>query len=844
MKDIVKNWGKHLIAIVLFLALVCVYFAPAIFDGKVLFQSDMIFAEGMGDSQMKQYEETAEPGEFSVWSDASFAGMPYISGYGSPAPDLPGFDVVEKPVKGVGYLYAGMVLAGLISFYILMCVLGVNWWLALAGAIAFAFASYNFIIIMVGHVTKAYVIAYMPLTLAGMALLFRRKYLWGGVLFLLGVALSISNFHIQITYYLAILCFFIYLGYLIRKIRQKEVKELGIVTAIMAFSVLLAVLPNARLLYVQWDWGKSSIRGATELTTTTADGEKISSGLDKEYAFQWSYGKAELLTLLIPNAYGGASGGRLDSTSEYAKFLRANGYQVGKEVQAPTYWGDKTFTQGPVYFGAGICFLFILGMFVIRSRMKWWLFAGTLFLTFMALGRNLDWFNDFLFHYLPMYNKFRTVETALIIPGLVFPLIAFWGLKEIMADKVEAKLLKQGLITSVAITGGLCLIVWLFPSAFLSFQSYYDAQFSSQPIYTALIADRAALASSDAFRSLMFILLTAGLVFLYIKAKNKKTVSVIVCAGIALLTLVDLWGVDKRYLNDSNFKDDKSVKATYEASVADQEILKDTDLSYRVINLNNPFKETNTSYFHHSLGGYHAVKLRRYQELIDHRILPELNSIIQAFQGEQVTMQSLQETFLFTPTLNMLNTRYVIYNPGAPPIYNPFAFGNAWFVSEVKLVENADAEIEALNTINPLATAVVDQRFASELAGFTPRRDSLATIELTHYRPNRLTYQSSASSEQLAVFSEIYYQPGWSVTIDGEPASHFRADWTLRAMRVPAGEHQIVFDFRPKGYVIAVNVAVYSSFLILLFLLGAIGYSVWNEWKKRKAISETERREV
>ncbi|MDR2969021.1 MAG: hypothetical protein LBV32_05390, partial [Tannerellaceae bacterium] len=453
--NIIKNWGKHAAAVMIFAALVCVYFAPAVFDGKVLFQSDMVFAEGMGDSQMKQYEETAAPGEFSVWSDTMFGGMPYISGYGNPAPDLPGFDVLEKPVKGAGYLYAGMVLAGLISFYILMCVLGVNWWLALAGAIGFAFASYNFIIIMVGHVTKAYVIAYMPLTLAGMALLFKRKYLWGGVLFLLGVALSINNFHIQITYYLAILCAFIYLGYLIEKIRRKEIKELGIVSAVMAFALVLAVLPNARLLYVQWDWGKSSIRGATELTATTPGGEKVSSGLDKDYAFQWSYGKAELLTLLIPNVYGGGSGGTLDGSSAYAKSLRDNGYQAGKSVQAPTYWGDKSFTQGPVYFGAGICFLFILGMFVIRNRMKAWIFAGTVFLIFMALGRNMDWFNDFLFHYLPMYNKFRTVETALVIPGMVFPLIGFWGLKEILTGKVAPEVLRKGFITALAVCGGL-----------------------------------------------------------------------------------------------------------------------------------------------------------------------------------------------------------------------------------------------------------------------------------------------------------------------------------------------------------------------------------------------------
>ncbi|WP_277466304.1 YfhO family protein [Parabacteroides sp. PF5-6] len=834
MQDKIKGWGKHLAAIVVFLGLVVTYFAPAIIDGKVLHQSDMIFAEGMGDSQMKAYEETAEPGEFSVWSDAAFGGMPYISGYGSPAPNLPGFDVIEKPTKSIGYLYAGMVLTGLICFYILMCVMGVNWWLALAGAIAFAFASYNILIIPAGHVTKAYVMAYMPLTLAGMALLFKRNYLWGTILFLLGVALSVSNFHMQITYYLALLCFFVYLGYGIWRIRMKAYKELGLVTAVMAVCVVLAVLPNARNLYVQWDWGKSSIRGATELTTASAGDEKISSGLDKEYAFQWSYGKGELLTMLIPNVYGGSSGGKLDSDSEYARFLRANGYQVGKEVQAPTYWGDKPFTSGPMYYGAGICFLFVLGLFVIRNPMKWWLFAGALLLTFMALGRNMAWFNDFLFHYLPMYNKFRTPETALVIPGMILPIIGLWGLKEILSDAVDPKRLKQGFFTALGITGGLCLVIWLAPTALLSFQSEnYDAQFAGQPFYTGLLADRAALASSDAFRSLMFVLLTAGLVFLYLKAKNKKTVSLVVCAGIAVLTLADLWAVDKRYLNADSFVKEKPSAGVYQPSVANQEILKDTDLSYRVINLNNPFKETNTSYFHHSLGGYHAVKLRRYQELIDHRLMPELGRIIQAFQGEQVTMQTLQEVFLHTPSLNMLNTRYVIYNPGAPPVYNPFAFGNAWFVADLKVVENADAEIEALHTINPLRTAVVDKRFAGELEGFTPApRDSVSSIELISYRPNKLTYRSNAIAEQLAVFSEIYYQPGWTATIDGQPASHFRADWTLRAMRVPAGAHEIVFEFRPKGYIVATQVGVYSSFLILLFVLAAIVYSVWEKRKK------------
>ncbi len=830
MQELVKQWGKHVVALAVFIALSVTYFAPSFFDGKTLEQSDNIKATGMGHSQMDEYAKTAEPGEFSAWSDAMFGGMPYVSGYGNPAPDLPRFDVVERPIKQVGYADAAMVLAGLISFYILMCILGANWWLAVGGAIAFAFATYNIIIIEVGHIVKAYVIAYMPLTLAGMALLFKRNYLWGGILFLLGVALSLSNGHPQITYYLVILCFFIYLGYTVTKLMAKEWQEWLRVSVIMLAAVVLAVLPNAQGLYKDWELSKTSTRGATELTTTTPAGEKISSGLDKDYAFQWSYGKGELLTLLIPNVYGGATGMMLDSSSEYIKDLKAKGYQVGNEAMAPTYWGDKPGTSGPSYVGAVVCFLFVLGMFVCRNRLKWWLFAGAVFTTFLALGRNLDWFNDIMFHYLPMYNKFRTVEMALVIPGMVMVLIAFWGLKEIVDGKVEKESLKNGWIGSLFLTGLLCLIVWWFPNALFNFQSQYDAlhDYAKQPWYNALLADRASMASADALRSLLFILATAGLVFLYSRMKDTKKMALVLCAGVAVLTLADLWTVDRRFLNDDNFKKETPTQA-YKETVADQEILKDKALSFRVFNLNNPFQETTTSYYHHSIGGYHAVKLRRYQELIDHRLDGEYMAIAKALQ-QATTFEDMAKVLATTHTLNMLNTRYIIYNPGQPPLPNPFAYGNAWFVNRVETVENADAEMAALDTINPLQTAVVDKRFAADLQGFTPQPDSLATITLDAYRPNRLTYTSKTATEQLAVFSEIYYQPGWQATIDGKPAPHFRADWILRAMRIPAGEHTIVFEFRPEGYVMAANVSAYSSFLILLLLIVAVGYSLWKEY--------------
>ena len=832
MRSIMSKWGKHIAAIAVFLVLTVIYFSPAVFEGKVVRQGDTEKAIGMGNSQMDEYEKTAQPGEFSAWSDAMFGGMPYVSGYGNPAPRFPGYLLVEKPLKALGYMDAGMVFTGFVCFYILMCVMGVNWWLAIAGAIAFALASYNLIIIEAGHVTKAYVIAYMPLTLAGMALLFKRKYLWGAVVFLLGVAFSIANTHLQITYYLLLLCFFVYLGYLFNKLKEKAYKELGTVTAIMAGCVILAVLPNAQNMYAQWDLGQNSIRGATELTTTTPSGEKISSGLDKDYAFAWSYGKGELLTLLVPNAYGGSSGGMLGPDSELYKELRAKGAQVGKEVQAPTYWGEKTFTSGPVYFGALVCFLFVLGMFVIRNPMKWWLFGGSVFLILLALGRNFDSFNDFMFHHLPMYNKFRTVEMALVIPNMVAPIIGIWGLMEIFSGKVERKTFMRGFYVSLALTGGLSLLLWLSPTLLLDFHSSYDAQYQlPENFYNALLMDRASLASSDALRSLLFILIGAALLAWYAVSKDKKSTATYVSIAMAVLIGVDLWGVDKRYLNEGSFYPKQDIKNVYTESTADKVILQDKS-NYRVVNLNNPFQETQTSYFHHSVGGYHAAKLRRYNELIEHRLQGELNAIIDVF-GEAKSLEDFMPVFAVCPTLNMLNTRYIIYNPQQPPLVNPYADGNAWFATELSLVENADEEIAALDKIDPKKTAVVDKRFSAQLSGFTPQTDSTATIQLDSYRPNKLVYSSEAQTEQLAVFSEIYYQPGWKVTIDGKQVDHFRADWILRAMRIPAGKHEIVFEFKPEGYIVAANVSAYSSFLILLMLIAAVGYSIWNELKNK-----------
>ncbi|MBR5297906.1 MAG: YfhO family protein [Parabacteroides sp.] len=823
MKSFIKKSWMHFVALLLFIVLTVTYFSPVQLEGKVLRQGDTQQFEGMSKELVSLNEK--ESGDIVAWLGSMFSGMPSYQVTVANKPEVH-LGIANKILAVFDYSSARIVLVALICFYILMCVMGVSKWLAILGAIAYAFASYNFIILEAGHITKAYVIAYMPLTVAGMFLLFQRKYLWGVALFTFAVATSIRENHLQITYYLVFLCAFIYIGYLYGKVKEKNWGELLKVSLLLLCSVCLAVLPNVDSMYSNWELSKTSTRGATELTISTPEGEKVSSGLDKDYAFAWSYGRGELLTLLVPNAYGGSSAGILGLDSELYKELRNKGAQVGKELRAPTYWGEKAFTSGPVYFGALVCFLFVLGMFVIRNQMKWWLFACSVFFILLALGRNFDSFNSVLFHYLPMYNKFRTVEMALVIPGLIFPLIAVWGIKEIFTGKIDNVHLKKGLIFSLASTGGICLIFWLMPSLFFDFRSTYDAQYQLPDwYYNALLLDRASLVSADALRSLTIILLGASLLFWFYISKDRQKVATMVIIGLSVLMLVDLWTVDRRYLNDSNYITKSQNKEIHKMTVADAEILKDKDASYRVLNLNNPFNETSTSYYHKSIGGYHAAKLRRYQELIDFRLVKEISLLIGSLQKVE-SVDDLYKIFAQSPSLNMLNTRYIIYNPEQAPLRNPFALGNAWFVDSVKFVDSADEEITALDTLNPLKEAVIDKRFEKELEGFVPQTDSAATIVLAEYRPNRLTYKSNSEKEQLAVFSEVYYQPGWIASIDGKEVPHFRVDWTLRGLLVPAGEHDVVFEFKPKGYITASYVASYSSLVILLLLLIAVGFSV------------------
>ncbi|GHS99691.1 membrane protein [Bacteroidia bacterium] len=820
----IKKLLPHAGVLAFFFLIVLVYFYPA-FEGKVLQQGDITQFKGVA-QELLEYDKP------SGWTGSMFSGMPsyQITGYST------GINFTAYIHNAVYSDVAGPIFFLLITAYILFLVLGAPWWLAALGAVAMAFSSYNLIIIQAGHITKAWALTYVPLVLAGMSLVFKKKYWPGFILFAFGLALLIVSNHLQITYYAAIFCLILYIGFLVERIVRKEYKRLGVSTGILAAGVLLAVLANLSNLYLNYEAGQESMRGQSELTPTGAVEIEtpVSNGLDKDYVFAWSYGKAETLSLLIPNVMGGGSGGSLGKDSHLYKELKAHGAQVGKEVQTYTYWGDKPFTSGPVYFGAIVCFLFLFAFFIVPKNFKWWLLGATVFFILLAWGRNLAGFNDWMYYHFPLYNKFRTVEMALVIPAFTFPILAVLALKELVGAKhfspsqnnelIRANNdspLRKSLYWSAGITAGICFLLWIMPGTFLHFESSYDAQFQSQVpdwYYYSLLEDRKDLLKADALRSLIFIALAAGLVFAYIQSKNRKKFLPFMAAGLFILVLFDLWQVDKRYLNEQNFVSNKTYKEQlFPKSVADNIILQDPGVSYRVLNLNNPFQESRTSYYHKSIGGYHAAKLGRYQDLIDRRLTKEIQSFSTA-----TSIDDLKNRFENCPTLNMLNTKYIIYHPEQPPLVNSYADGNAWFVNSYRFVNTPDEEIGALETLHPKTEAVLDKEFESNLAGLKIVPDSTASIEMTAYYPNKVEYQSSSSQAGLAVFSEVYYKNGWKAFIDGERIAISRADWILRAIPIPAGKHHIEFVFDPDDVRVCGTITTIFSGLLVLLLLIAI----------------------
>lgn len=825
-QSLVKMLLPHIIAVVAFLFITMAYFSPML-QGKVLSQHDVTQYQGSAKEISDYYYNE---GKTSAWTGSMFSGMPaYQIGVHGGSPNF--LDYLEAPVKALGNTTAGPVFAGMLMAYILFCLMGFSPAVAILGAVAYSLSSYNIVILNAGHVTKAWALAYMPLIVAGFMSLFKNKILLGSVLVGLGLALQIKSNHLQVTYYTGLLSVILFITYAVEVLSKKNYKSFLMSCGAMIIAVALAVLANLGNIYGNMEMARESTRGKSELTSPKSESEKQSTGLDKDYAFGWSYGKAETFTFLVPNLYGGESK-PYDKDAQSIKVLtqKVQSGEIPAEFanqvsRIPQYWGDQPFTQGTVYLGAIVCFLFLLGMIIIRSNVKWGLLVATIFFILLAWGKNLEWFNDWFFYHFPLYSKFRAVSTALVVPALTIVMVAVWGIKEFFSGEIDKKKLKKALYISLGVVGGLCLILWIAPGAFFNFTSGADAQWKAQVpewYYNALLTDRQDLMSSDALRSLVFVLLGGAILYFSLRTKvDTKKMTIYGSLGLTVLVLIDLWGIDKRYLNENNFVAKSTYKTeTFSPSVADQAILKDQHPSYRVLNLNNPFAETTTSYYHKSIGGYHAAKLKRYQELIDNRLDGEVNQIIGTFSSQNI--DTIMASFNKTKALNMLNAKYVIYHPEQPPLVNPNAMGNAWFVNEYKLVNNADEEIAAINTLDPHTTAVVDKRFESELSGLKITPDSTATIELVSYKPDALTYKTKAVSEQLAVLSEIYFSNGWQAYVDGKEVSHFRADWTLRAMRVPAGEHEIVFKFEPQGYYNSRHVATASSAVLVLLLIGII----------------------
>ncbi|MDR0232192.1 MAG: YfhO family protein [Dysgonamonadaceae bacterium] len=824
-KSLLKTALPHLGVILFFFILVFIYFFPA-FDGQVLPQGDAIKYDGMA-------RELVEHGEPSGWLGSMFSGMPsyQVTGYSE------GINFMEKIKIGLANILhfktSGPIFIMLICSYILFLVMGASIPLAIFGAIGITFPSYNFIIIEAGHVAKIWALAYLPLILAGFTAIVKKWYLPGFLLFVFGLYLQVAMNHFQITYYTAIFCFILFIAFVIYCIRTKDFKHLGISTGIMALAMLFVVGTNITNLYETSELAKESTRGKTELTPLESnESTSASKGLDKDYVFAWSYGKAETFTFLIPNFMGGVSRNFGEDSGTYKILVnkvqtgQIDGNTAGQFFSfAREYWGSKPFTSGPVYFGAIVCLLFLFAFFIVPGKQKWWLLIAAIFFTMLAWGNNLAWFNDFMYYYFPYYSRFRTVEMTLVIPGIIFPILSVMALKELFTGNVSKEKMNKALIYSVSIVGGICLIFWIMPGVFLRFLTVEEIK-SGLPMWflDALADDRKALLQADALRSLIFVLLAALLLYVYIKAKDKKKIGVLVIIGLIVLCLFDLWQVNKRYLNHDHFVSPKKLKEqTFKKSVADEAILADTALSFRVLNLNNPFNETFTSYFHKSIGGYHAAKLQRYQDLIDRRLNGEIRSIINTLSNNP-TEESILQTLEKTTSLNMLNTKYIIYNPSQLPLYNPFHYGNAWFVDTYRFVSNADEEIEALNTLMPLTEAVLDIRFESNLKDLQIAPDSTAKIEMTHYAPDKLEYQSSSQKEGLVVFSEIYYPYGWKAYIDGQQVPISRVNWTLRALVVPAGEHKIEMVFDNDAIkVVGIITTVFSAILVLL-LLGSIIY--------------------
>jgi hypothetical protein len=805
IKNKIKPILPHLIAILLFTVVSFVYFYPVL-EGKILKANDSTVSK-INSKEIQDFRE--KNGREPLWTNSIFSGMPaYLISTKYPGNLIKNTDRFLMMFK----MPVSVLFLSMLGFYILLLIFGVDPWLAIAGAIAYSLSSFFFQILGAGHNTQAIALAYMAPVIGGIYYAYRHDALKGALLTAFFLTLEIQANHPQITYY-GLICLLIFgIVEFVYAFKNKSVIKFLKTSALLIIPFVIAIGINFASLYTIYEYGKYSSRGKSDLTINN---KNITSGLNKDYITFWSYGVDETLNLLIPNYKGGSSHPFERDSETFKALSQRNAQSEANKLQK--YWGTQPGTDGPHYVGVIVFFLFVLGLILIKGPEKWWLLAATVLSVMLAWGKNFMPLSNLFIEYFPGYNKFRAVTMILVISEFCIPLLGFLALRDIFNGTTSKNDILKGLKIAAGITCGFILLVIIIPGIAGSFLGQYEISYPEW-LKSAMITDRKDLLRSDALRSLVFVLLSAGVILGFIFDKLRKGYAILI---IALLIIVDLWTVDKRYLDADRFERPAVIQKAFTPTVADIFILKDPSL-FRVLNLAaSTFNDNSpTSYFHKSIGGYHGAKMERYQDLIDTSIYPGIN-LFEATANKAKSVEDLQLIFNNTPlpSLNMLNTKYVIYNPGSLPLINPNALGNAWFVEKPVIVENANKEISLMNSFNPSKEAIINNTFKDQITKSSFPVQENEKIELVSYQPDELLYKYSAREDKLAIFSEIYYPAGWKSYIDGKESKYFRTDWVLRGMIVPAGNHEIKFVFKPASYYVGNKISLASSILLILLCI-------------------------
>ena len=826
--NMLKKWLPDVLAVLLFAVLAFAYFFPADIEGRILYRHDASAGRGAGQESTEYLEKT---GERTRWTNALFGGMPTYQ----MSPSYKSTDKLGSIINAY-HLWlpenVWFIFAYLLGFYILLRAFDFRQHLAALGSILWAFSTYFLIIIAAGHIWKVWALAYLPPMIAGLVLAYRGKYLAGFLVTAIFTAFEINANHVQMTYYYMFIMLFLFIAWLVEAIQQKQMARFLKATGVVAAAAAIGVCLNLSNLYHTWEYGQESMRGKSELVKKNT-ANQTNSGLERDYITQWSYGIGETWTLLIPNTKGGAS---VPLSQNETAMAKANNDYISIYQQIGQYWGEQPGTSGPVYVGAFVMMLFILGLFIVKGPVKWALLAATILSIMLSWGKNFMGLTDFFIDYMPMYAKFRTVASILVIAEFTIPLLAMLALKKIFDEPELLKTKANYLYVSFGLTAGIALLFALMPSMFFSsFISSSEVQALQnlpaehiQPLMANLTEMRQAMFTSDCWRTFWIIVVGTAVLLMYRFGKLKSSYAI---AILIVLCLADLWQINKRYLNDEMFVPKSEREAPQQMTQTDEQILHDKSLDYRVLNLaTNTFNENETSYYHKSIGGYHAAKLRRYQEMIEQYISPEMQNIFEAIPAAGGDMTQVNGDSIF-PVLNMLNTKYFILplqGGQTVPLQNPYTYGNAWFVDKLQYVQNANDEILTIGKIDLRHEAVADAKFKAQL-GEAVAQDTASIVCITGYEPNELTYDVNSGKGGVVVFSEIFY-PGWTATVDGQPAELGRVNYILRALNVKPGKHEVVLTFKPQSVKTTETIAYTAYGVLILVILGAL----FVEWRRRK----------